>query len=120
MYRNEAKLNKLTKTMASIIALTEHMEETPKKPLTEEERKALLEHLNHLLVSTTKEFMEESQKPKAPQFSPGTFATTTIHNPPITAAHTHQIMTLDNTVGGISVQTKAQADKESSGEEKQA
>ena len=114
-YRNEAVLSKLTKTMASIIALAEHLEETPKKPLTDEERKALLEHLNNLLMSTTESFMKESQKPKAPEF-PSTTETTW------TAGHTHQIMTLSNPTGGISVQTHAQAqtqaDQESSGEEK--
>ena len=111
-YRNEVKLNELTKTMGSIIALAEWLEENPKKPLTTEKKKALLEHLNSLLMITTKDFMTESQKPKQPEMAFGT----------LSATHSH-MLSMTNPPGGISVQThaqaqaKAQADQKSSGKE---
>ena len=109
-YRNEVKLNELTKTMGSIIALTEWLDDHPNEPLTTKKKKVLLEHLNNLLLLTTKDFMTESQKPKAPEMLTRT----------ITATHSHMINTA-NPLGGISVQTHAQAqtqaDQESSGEE---
>lgn len=65
-YRDEIKLSELTKTMGSIIALTETLEEKKVNGLPTKSKEELVKHLKNYLVSVTQQFMEESQKPQAP------------------------------------------------------
>lgn len=64
IYRNETKLSELTKTMGSIISITEALEKKKIKGVPVDE---LIKHLNNYLVTVTRDFMEESQKPQGPE-----------------------------------------------------